>query len=238
MQLLSAPQGKSRLDVENAQQQVRAQELDLLIKQKRKELDNLDKLSIKALSEQGIEHYEEEKLWKERISSLTTEVEALESRKKSALLPLEEREKVIQTKESALLQREEQITVRESNAEYEKEALEDKLDRLSEREQGAEKYAQVLNNREFSIQLREKQVEDRLSALTVILRETYEDITKAQQEAAQYKAVLKGRDVSISEREKNVDMQEKSFSDREKRIADRYKTLLRAITETNLKKNA
>ena len=53
--------------------------------------------------------------------------------------------------------------------------------------------------------------------------------------AAQKKAVLKGRDVSITERERNVELQEASFADREKRIVDRYQTLLRAITETNLK---
>jgi len=238
MKLLTPPAGKSRQQVENASQELRAIQLDELIRAKRKELNDLDALTVSALSRSGIEHYEEEQKWKEKINTLTIEVEALESRRKSALVPLEEREKQVQDKDSALSKREETIAIKETDLEQTREILEDRLDAVSEREQDATKYSQILNNREFAVQLQEKQIAERMKALTDILRESYEDIQTAKTEAAQRKALLKGRDVSITERERNVEMQEKSFANREKSIVDRYLTLQRAITEVNLKNNA
>lgn len=236
MRLLSAPEGKSRQDLDTAQKILRSNELDILIAAKRKEINDLDAVLVRTLSEKGAKNYEEEQAWKTKITALTTEVEALESRRKSALVPLEEREKTVQDRESVLLQREETIVIKESDLEYTSELLQDKLDAVSEREQDALSHAKRLNNREANIKLQEEQVESRLKALTIILQESYEEITTSQYEQAQAKAVLKGRDVSISEREKQVEAQVASFENREKAIVDRYKTLLRSITETNLKK--
>lgn len=237
MRLLSAPEGKSRRDIDNASQELRSQELDKILASKRKEINDLDAVLVRTLSENGTKNYEEEQAWKNKIAELASEVSALESRRKSALIPLEEREKSVQDRESALLQREETIVIKESDIEYTKQALEDKLDSLSEREQDVLDYSKKLANREANIKLQEIQVETRLKALTTILQESYEEIIKSQSEQAQAKAILKGRDVSISEREKNVSQQVASFENREKAIVDRYKTLLRAITETNLNNN-
>ena len=236
MRLLSAPEGKSKRVLDNAEQIVRSQELDALIVSKRKEISDLDAVLVRTLSEKGAKNYEEEQAWKEKLTVLTNEVEALESRRKSALIPLEEREKTVQDKESVLLQREETIVIKESDLEYTKQLLEDKLDTVSEREQDAISQDKRLTNREANIKLQEAQVEQRMKALTTILQQSYEEIIVSQTEQMKAKALLKGRDVSITEREKNVATQVASFENREKAIVDRYKTLLRAITETNLKK--
>ena len=74
-----------------------------------------------------------------------------------------------------------------------------------------------------------------MNALTEILRESLEDIERNKAEVAKRKAILKGRDISITEREKNVEMQEAAFDKREQAILDKYRTLQKAITETNLK---
>lgn len=237
MKLLSPPAGKSRQQIENAANELRAQQLDEVLRGKRKEINDIEKLFNSTLSEQEIRQKEEERVWRETLSNLKAEVENLERRKALAQVPLEEKERRLDNDRSALSKREEAIVIKESDLEYTKEKLEDKLDAVSEREQEAEKYAQTLNNREFAIQLQEAQIRERMKSLTVVLQETYEEIVAAQAEAAQRKAILKGRDVSITEREKYVDMQLNSFADRERAINDRYKTLLRAITETNLKQN-
>ena len=237
MRLLTPPAGQSLRQVELAQQELRATQLDQVIKDKRKEINDLDNRLINSLSETGKKGKEEEQMWKEKIAVLTREVDALESRRKSALVPLEEREKSVQDREGVLLKREEMVLIKETDLEQTKELLEDKLDAISEREQEATDYSVTLNNREFAIQLQEKQISERMKALTDILQESFNEIQKAQAEAAQRKAVLKGRDVSITEREKNVELQEASFANREKRIVDRYQTLLRAINETKLKQN-
>lgn len=237
MKLLSAPQGKSRRELENADQELRAQELDVLIVAKRKELNELDKQGLASLSEKATKNYEEEALWKQKIQGLTIEVEALESRRKSALVPLEVREKEVQDRDSALSRREELVTIQESENERTAELLQEKLDTVSEREEDATQYSIQLNNREFAIQFQEAQIRERMSALTEILKENIEEILQSQADIARRKALIKGRDISITEREKNVDLQEAAFANRERAIVDRYQTLQRAITETNLKQS-
>lgn len=237
MRLLSPKEGKSRQELDIQSQERRIVELDALINTKRIELDNLDRQLLKILSDNGAERYNEEEEWRSKISSLTEEVEQLEARRKRALVPLEEKEKELQDKDSALLKREEQIVIKESNLEYTKEALQDRLDAVSEREQDATDYAQKLNNREFAVQFQEQQIKERMVALTTIIKEAFEDMQRSQAESAKQKAILKGREVPLLERERNVEMREKSFADRERAITDKYQTLLRAITETNLKNN-
>lgn len=210
-------------------------ELDKLIVAKRRELNDLDQLYLNKSSELGQKGVSEEQLWKKRIEDLTIEVEALESRKESALIPLVDREKEVENRERVLLEREERVSFRESEADSERQMLEDRLDDVSEREQEATKYSVSLNNREFAIAFKEKQVQERMDALTAILIESLEEVKKSQAEAARYKASLKGRDVSITEREKYVEKQEAGFAAREEAILDKYRTLQRTITEVNLK---
>jgi len=236
MRLLKPQEGNQLRKLQEATELSRSLQLDKVLKDKRKEIQDLDNQLVNRLSEVGKQGADEVQLWKDRINALTIEVDALESRRKSALVPLEEREKEVQDKHSALLKREELVAIKETDVEETKELLQERLDAVSEREQDATKYSLILNNREFAIQLQEKQIGERMSALTEILQESLDETQKAQAEAARYKAVLKGRDVSITEREKYVEKQNASFANRELRIADRYKTLLRAITETKLKK--
>lgn len=234
MKLLTTPQGKSRRELDNATQELRGLELDKALVAKRRELVELDRLLEKNLSEKGAQNYEEEKKWQQKIRALTDEVEGLESRRKSALVPLQEREQSVQDRESALLQREERLLIKETDVETTKDLLEDKLDTVSEREQDAERYASTLNAREFTVQFKEEQVEKRLGALTQILRESFEEIESSQKESARKKALIKGRNITVSERERLADLREADFARREEAILDRYRTLQRAITEVNL----
>jgi len=236
MRLLSTPQGKSRIELDNAAQSLRSIQLDEVIRTKRKEIEDLDKSYTNLLSQKGAQNYEEEQLWQEKLRVLNEEVTNLEERKRLALVPLEERVKSIENREGELLKREEIALIKDSDNEHTKEILEDKLDSISEREQEATDYSISLNSREFAIKLQEEQIQQRMKALTSILQESFDEITNTQAEEARRKAVLKGRDISITEREQFVAKQEASFANREKAIADRYRTLLRAIHETNLKK--
>jgi len=235
MRLLSPPQGKSLLEANIALQEARVIELDKLIVAKRKELNDLDSQYLRSLSETGLKGAEEEKYWKDKIEPLIREVEGLESRRKSALVPLVERETQVEDRERALLKREEMVAIRESENDSERQMLEDRLDDVSEREEEATKYSIILNNRDSAVAIQERQVKERMNALTAILIESLEDVKKSQAESARYKAMLKGRDVSIAEREKYVEEKEKSFANREEAILDKYRTLQRTITEVNLK---
>lgn len=237
MRLLTPSQGKSRRDLSIEDGERRLIELDGLLRDKRIELQKLDVAYIKKLSEGGIQRLEEETLWNEKIRKLTEEVEQLEERRKRALVPLEEKENELQDRGSVLLKREEQVKIKESDLEYTKELLEKRLDDISEREQDATDFSVALDNRKRNLELQEGQLKSRMDALTEVLRQSYEDMKLAEQEAAKYKAILKGRNITLEEREKRVEAQEKSFVSRETRLLDRYRTLQRAITETNLKQN-
>lgn len=235
MRLLSTPQGKSARELETAQQALRITQLDETMRAKRKELNDLDKQLENDLSEKGLRNYQEEQLWKAKLAGLAREVEALESRRKSALVPLEEREKAVQDRESVLLQREESVVLRESDVEYAKDSLEERIDSVSEREQGANDNDKRLSIREANIRLQEQETAKRADALARIMNESYVETESAKTDLARQKAVIKGRDTAISERERIVAEKEAGFADRERAIADRYKTLQRAIMETNLK---
>jgi chromosome segregation ATPase len=235
MNLLSQPQGKSKHELDIADQERRIIQLDGLIVKKRKELEELDATFVRNLSEKGAQNYEEEQNWRQRIDSLRIEVEALESRRKSALVPLEERGKKVEDRERVLLQREEQAALKESDIEYTSQALENRLDEISEREQESISYEKRLSERDMVLKIRESELETRMAALTEVIRQVLLDAERAKAEASERKALLRGRDISITEREQSVARQEASFVNRERAILDRYQTLQRAITETNLK---
>lgn len=236
MRLLKREEGQKLQQLEIAQKQSRSIQLDDVIKDKRKEITELDNHLVNRLANAGTQGLEEEQMWRDRISALTIEVDALESRRKIALVPLEEREKSVHTRESALLRREEIVAIKDSDLEHTKELLEEKLDDVSEREQDAVKYSLILNNREFTIKTKEEEVEKRMDAVTDLMKQHMEENEKTKADLASQKAILRGRDVSITEREQIVAKKEAGFADREKRIADRYATLQRAITEINLRK--
>lgn len=187
------------------------------------------------LSKSSQELQQKWSLFRTENDTLNLKKEELENYYKTTLIPLEKREKLAQSKEEALLKREEELAINETNLEQTRELLEDKLDAVSVREQDANDYSLILNNREENIKLQESQIRDRMTALTEILKESMEEVKKSQSEAAEYKATLKGRDVSLTEREKRVQKEIESVANREARLVDRYRTLQKAITETNLK---
>lgn len=234
MRLLSPPQGKSLLASDVASQQVRSVEIDNIIRAKRKEISELDNVLVNSLSELGKKGSTEEQFWKERISNLTHEVEGLESRRKSALVPLEAKEKELEDKERVLLKREELVDLQESENISSGELLEKRLDDVSEREQTALNYAKSLEIRSQNISLQENNIRIRQEALVSIIQQVNKDKKLAEEEINQQKAILKGREVILAEREALCTKKEAGFANREKKILDQYRTLQSTITEVNL----
>lgn len=234
MKLLSPPEGKSQLAAQNASQEVRAIELDKLIVLKRKELGDLDNKYLNDSAGMGARGSSEEQYWKERISVLTREVEGLEGRKKTALMPLVEREEKINDNERALLEREGKISLRESEIESEQQILEDRLDEVSEREQTALEYAQSLEIRASNVSIGESQVQSRQDALVQIVQQVNIDKKVSEDEINRQKAVLKGREIVLEQREAECSKKEASFASREAKILDQYRALQKAKTEINL----
>jgi len=77
-------------------------QLDQTLKNKRQELRQTDDLLTTSLAQIGVRGEEEEHHWQEKLRPLREEVLSLEERKKQALVPLEERLKELDTRESAV----------------------------------------------------------------------------------------------------------------------------------------
>lgn len=237
MKLLSSPEGASRRQLDNSSQELRGIQLDALIRDKQKKISDLDRQLMNSLSEFGKQNTEQETTIRQRITTLTSEVESLEFRKNQALVPLEEKDKELQYRERVLEGREETATLKESDLENKNQLLEDRLDSLSEREQSATDYSNLLNAREMRISVEEANVRQRMDAVSALMKEAYEDKRKSESEIATERAILKGRAVSVSEREEIVAKKEAGFANRERKILDQYRSLQKAIAETNLNDN-
>lgn len=235
MRLLTPPAGKSLREIENAKQEVRTQQLEQIIRDKRKEIEQVEHIAVEALSKHGLENYEDEKRWKTRIAELTLEVEGLEQRRRTALLPLEKREKELTIKDRVLSEREEKLSIKETDLESVQEALAERLDDLSERQLTASEYATSLEQRNSNLVLQESEIQKRQDALVVILRQTNEEKQINETNLSTQIALLKGREKAISQRERVVEKKEKGFVSREKAILDKYETLRRAISEMKLR---
>lgn len=233
MKLLSSSEGTNKRQLDTSSQELRSVQLDTLIRGKQKEISDLDRQLMNSLSEFGKQTSEQEAIIRGRISSLTSEVESLEFRKKQALVPLEEKDKELQDKERVLEGREETVAIKESDLENKAQLLEDRLDSLSEREQSATDYSNLLNARELRIAVQEENVHKRMDAVSALMKEAFEEKKNSETELNTQRAMLKGRAVSLTEREEIVAKKEAGFANRERKILDQYHSLQKAIAETN-----
>lgn len=231
MKLLSTPQGKSRREIDNAQEELRSQQLDELIRAKRKELNDLDLRVLAREAEYSSWDFEaeREKLENERASLAR---ERKEYRK--SLVPLEQKEKELDTVASALLKQKEQLDIRETDLDQTSEILQERLDLVSEREQNALALSQDIEGRSSNLVIQEEEFKKKETALVEIMRTHEIERRKDERDIAKQKSVLKGRDTVLKERERAVAQKEAGFEAREKRLLDRYQTLQRAITEKKL----
>lgn len=233
MRLLSPPQGKSRLASENASQEIRAQELDKLIVAKRKELNDLDNSFVFALSTKGIQNYEDEQKYKEKIKILTSEVESLEKRKERALLPIKERENDLLQNEQNLTHREDSLVLRETNLERESELILTRLSDVEKREQYSEKQRRELDTRNREIDAREKnsiltleKVEMSVKEAEQKERETREVVATLDTEVSILRQERKELLIPIEERERSLDNRSAALTSRENSITIREIALI------------
>lgn len=172
-----------------------------------------------------------------RAENLAQKMMEYEEIRKTVIVPLVNREQVLQNNERALLKREEHIAIRETENDSERQLLEDRFDDISEREQATKDYSATLEQRARNIALQEGEFQKHQDSLVVLLREFSNDKKKAEDDISTQRALLKGRETILLEREKICAKQEAGFANREKSILAKYRQLQKAITATNLKNN-
>ena len=235
MKLLSATETRDKREQLNTTLSSRSASLDDAIVSKRKELLSMEEEFLRAMENNRLVRMKEEVEWQERNSVLDTETRELEARRKIVLVPLEQKEKELDTRFEVLLQREQSVSKKEAEADKNLELLELRLDDASDRLANASKRSQELSRREEGIKMQEAQTKARTSEFNDVLSKTLLDFDKQRLEIATKMEFLKGTEVILKERESRVNSAEKDLVKREKLLLDRYTTLQRAVEEMKRK---
>lgn len=231
MHLLSPQESRSKTEAYNSKLSSRSADLDEAIVAKRKELISLDEEFLRTLQNQRLVRLKEDTEWEQRNRTLTSEVEALENRRKLAVVPLAEKKKELQDREEVLLQREQKVSAREQEAADNLELLEGRLDEASDRLDSAGIREKQLNKREEGIKLQERQTNERTLHLNEVLSKSYALLNEAQTKIATQKAEQDGREIVLSEKESRLKERENDLVSRETALIDKRTTLERAVEE-------
>lgn len=231
MKLLSPVETRTKRETQNTALSSRSAELDKTVVAKRKELLAMDEEFLRAIEKNRLERMREEAEWQQRNQVLRTETEGLENRRNRALVPLENREKEVETKEEALLQREKEVAKREGDMDFLKETLEHRLDEASERLETASKRSQKLDKREVGVKAQEALTTIRTEEFNALLETTFIDFDRQRTEIAEKQVENQGKETILSEKQARIDALEKDLVSRETLLLDRQLTLQRAVEE-------
>ena len=210
---------------------VRVHTLDKAIRDKKAELERIEtqiqEMLLEGRKQWSVEHLEH----LGKLAAVQREYDDLVESKSTYVMKLEAREKAVETKEEALSNREAALTRKGEENEEIREALETRLDEVSDREASAEIVSQRLASREKGIEAQEEQVRTQAAEVTKIITKGHADLEQAKVVLEREKATLIAREKSVKAREDSAAKKEAGFAERERAIQDRYNTLLRAEKE-------
>jgi hypothetical protein len=235
MKLLSPTEAQAKAKKSLDSEKYRLAEVQTLITQKYKELSLAESDFDLAFKNQRSVWSDEVRKQEDLILSLRKTTEALEARKSQALIPLTERAKILDTRASALVVREQHLAEKELDVEETKLLLNDRLDEVAEREIQADKMAHILATQEEGARLQKARITADSARLTVLMAETGKEAHEREQRLIRAELALKGTVAHLEERERKVNEKEAGFANREKAIQDKRETLERAIKEIKQK---
>lgn len=233
MKLLSTPQGKSVVERSIVTQEIRITELDTLITQKRKELNDIDAQGIASLSEIGLRNYEEEALWKGKIEAIQREVSNLELRRAKALEPFTAKEQALLAREQTLTAREQAADARSSELSSSQTSIEKRIKAVSEREQQADARKKeieqagvsqrITEEESVSRQIQAEQAYEELLHKEVASRETLDtlstEVSALREERRELLTPIKERERGLNSREETLNSREVSVSIYEQKLS-------------------
>lgn len=227
LKLLSTTEASTKARKATEAEKHRLVEVQTLITQKYKELSQAETDFADALLKQQGVWADHLKTFEEKRDQLKKEVEELEERRRQALIPLTEREKMLDTKHSALVTWEESLATKEEDLEAKSGLLTVKLDEVAERELQADTMAKSLTKREEGIQLQAGQITRDQALLATASTDLTKRVNEAEHAITLKWAAVNAREQNLIERERKVQEAEAGFAARERVIQDKYDTLER-----------
>lgn len=235
MKLLSPSEGREKARSNEVTLKNRITELQGLIVQKYKELAQAEADFNDTLTRQRKTWSEEEKVYTSKVFIIRGEIEALEERRRQALIPLTKRAEELDTKASALAEYEKILKQSDADIADKAEMLVKRLDEVAERELQADKVAKNLAVREDGVKAQAAQVATGSVLLTEAMTKASQESAARERELSLKEASVKAKETQITERERKVNEKEAGFANRELAIKDQYEALRQAIEETNKK---
>lgn len=231
LKLLSQKDANSQAKRSLESEKYRLVEVQTLITDKYKELSQAERDFADVLEKQQGVWSKELADFETKRNILKKEVEELEQSKAQALIPLTEREKMLDTKASALATREQKVAQKEADLEEKSTLLTVKLDEVADRELQADKLAKTLTQREEGVRLQAGSVTRDQALLATASTELTKRINEAEHNITLKWAAVNAKEANLLTRERKVDEAEAGFAARERAIQDKYATLERAIKQ-------
>lgn len=227
----AATQAKNKRESDNA----RVVEIQELIAQKLRELATAEASYDDALQRQRNQWAAEQMEHQNKVLEKEQEVEALEERRKAALVPLTVREQEIENVANALALREQKAGEREHDLDEQSSALEERLDEVAERELRVADHEQSLQLQADGVKRQAQDVQRGSELLTVAVTRAQAEAVSRETDLTKREMALNAKENSLEERERIVQVKEDGFTTREVKIADDRATLERAIAESKQK---
>lgn len=224
---VAAQQAKTKREADNS----RVVEIQELIAKKLRDLADAEASFDDAMQRQRNQWAAEEQEHHNVILEKTREAEALEERRKAALVPLTVREDELENVASALALREQKADEREHELDNTSNLLQGRLDEVSEREQRVAQAEQRLSLQSEGIKQQADDVRRGSELLTVAVTKAQSEAVSRETDLTRREAALNSREAALEERERLADVKEAGFTAREVKIVDDRATLDRAIAE-------
>lgn len=237
MKLLSPTEAVTQSKNRSEGEKQRIVKIQTLIAQKLRELSDAEKAFDTALKEQHDIWAKEETLFLRKKQELEADVQRLEERRIAALIPLENKARELDTKESSLVKLKTELEIKDSDLEETKRLLETRLDEVSERELKANDMSLLLERQKSDLEERAETVNKDSESLTKAFAESLSELNLKKREIELSQAKLDGTRAHFEERERKVEEAEAGYKDRERAIQDKTETLQRAVEEMKLKYN-
>ena len=178
------------------------------IAKKYRELEEAERFFNETLQQHREIWKDEESKHLDKVQEIRDEVDALEARKREALIPLTERKRILDTRDSALDEREASLDARSVDLERGAESLQQRIDEVSEREIRATEVSEALSRQKLGIDLQRQEMQQHSGQMSIALSDAAKQLEATRKQAADILAAAESKAKSIEMREMRVSQRE------------------------------
>ena len=236
MKLFSVSEVASNREAQTVSEIKRLDTVNKGLTNKRHELERLEADFVAILDRQRNTLETELSEHATKINSLVSEVSRLESRKKQALIPLEEDAKKLETKDKELSEKEADLKKNEDDLDEKSELLQEKLSTVAIRESQVSGMAQKQSVAQQGIDQQKAQIALQAQEMSKAMVSTIAEFNIRENAVLRREIALGLQEKQLADKEKEIVSRENDFARREALLKDRFDMLER--TKKNVHSNS